>query len=51
MWAGLANSYFWVDLTNDLAGVFMSQFFPFADPGVVNGLYQFEKIIYDSFNR
>jgi CubicO group peptidase (beta-lactamase class C family) len=31
MWAGLANSYFWLDQANGLAGAYMSQLFPFAD--------------------
>ena len=32
MWAGLANSYFWIDLQNRVAGCYISQQVPFADP-------------------
>ena len=48
MWAGLANSYFWVDQTNGLAGVYISQLFPFADEKSLPLFYDFEKAVYDS---
>jgi methyl acetate hydrolase len=45
-WAGLANSYFWIDRTNGIAGAYMSQILPFADPQSY-GLYeQFETAAY-----
>ena len=31
MWAGLANSFFWIDTANDVAGAYISQQLPFAD--------------------
>ncbi|MCX7382178.1 MAG: serine hydrolase [Alphaproteobacteria bacterium] len=31
-WAGLLNTYYWLDPANGLAGVVMTQSFPFADP-------------------
>ena len=31
MWAGLANSFFWIDSANDVAGAYISQQLPFAD--------------------
>ena len=31
MWAGMANSFFWIDLANGVAGVYISQQLPFAD--------------------
>src|SRR3546814_13199169 len=31
MWAGLANSYYWIDPHTGIAGVFMTQILPFAD--------------------
>ena len=31
-WAGLYNTYFWVDLKAGITGVIMSQFLPFSDP-------------------
>ncbi len=32
MWAGLANSFFWIDMQNQVAGTYISQQFPLADP-------------------
>ena len=31
MWAGIANSYFWIDMDNLVAGTYISQQLPFAD--------------------
>lgn len=31
-WAGLANSDFFIDRTNGIAGAYMIQILPFADP-------------------
>jgi len=31
MWAGLANSFFWIDMANDVGGAYISQQLPFAD--------------------
>jgi CubicO group peptidase (beta-lactamase class C family) len=47
-WAGLANSYFWIDPTKDLTGVFLSQVFPFADEGAIGLFRDFERAIYQS---
>lgn len=46
-WAGLLNTFFWIDTTNDVAGVFMSQTLPFADPGVIAVFEDFERTVYD----
>jgi len=48
MWAGLANSYYWVDQTTGLAGVYMTQIFPFADSKSLPLFYDFEKAVYKS---
>jgi len=32
MWAGLANSFYWIDVQNGVAGTYISQQFPFGDP-------------------
>ena len=40
-WAGLANTYFWIDPARNVAGVILMQLLPFADaqvPGSVCGL-------------
>ncbi|THU05267.1 beta-lactamase family protein [Lampropedia puyangensis] len=45
-WAGLANSYFWIDLHKGLAGVYISQVLPFLDPAVANHFADFETAVY-----
>ena len=32
MWAGIANTFFWIDMDNQVAGTYISQQLPFADP-------------------
>ncbi len=46
MWAGLANSYYWIDRTNGIAGAFLSQILPFADPGAMELFGEFETTAY-----
>jgi len=48
MWAGLANSFYWIDQTTGLAGVYMTQIFPFADSKSLPLFYDFEKAVYQS---
>jgi CubicO group peptidase (beta-lactamase class C family) len=45
-WAGLANTYYWLDPTKRLAGVILTQSLPFWDPGVLGVYSQFEKSVY-----
>jgi len=45
-WAGIANSYYWFDPANDIAGVLMMQFMPFGDPGALAALAAFEQTVY-----
>jgi CubicO group peptidase (beta-lactamase class C family) len=45
-WAGLANTYFWIDRTRQVCGVFTSQVLPFFDPTVVDLLTRFETDVY-----
>ncbi len=45
-WAGIANTYFWADRENDLAGVVLMQFYPFADPAALATLVAFETAAY-----
>jgi CubicO group peptidase (beta-lactamase class C family) len=45
-WAGLANTYFWIDRTKQVCGVFASQILPFYDPTVVDLLTKFETEVY-----
>jgi CubicO group peptidase (beta-lactamase class C family) len=45
-WAGLANCYYWADPATGVAGVFMSQVLPFADPSVLDAFAAFEASVY-----
>ena len=45
-WAGLFNSYFWVDREKDLFGVFATQVLPFMDRESVAALTAFERAVY-----
>ena len=45
-WAGLANTYFWIDRTKRVAGVFLSQVLPFYDHTAINLFGQFETEVY-----
>jgi methyl acetate hydrolase len=45
-WGGLANTYFWIDRTRRIAGVFLSQVFPFCDHTALDLLRQFETEVY-----
>ena len=45
-WAGLFNSYFWVDRAAGVGAVLMTQVLPFFDPGVVELLVGFEQAVY-----
>jgi methyl acetate hydrolase len=48
-WAGLANTYFWVDPTTKLAGVTASAYFPFADPPALATFEALERDSYRTF--
>jgi methyl acetate hydrolase len=48
MWAGLANSYFWIDRTNGIGGVYLSQILPFADDASLGLFTEFERAVYDA---
>jgi methyl acetate hydrolase len=50
MWAGLANSYYWIDRKNGIGGAYLSQIFPFADEGTLDLYLQFEKTVYDTMS-
>jgi methyl acetate hydrolase len=45
-WAGLGNTYFWIDPAHGLAGVILMQLLPFADPKALALLDGFEKAVY-----
>jgi CubicO group peptidase (beta-lactamase class C family) len=45
-WAGLANTYYWIDPTERITGLILTQILPFGDPIVLDLLGQFEQAIY-----
>ena len=45
-WAGLFNTYFWIDPTKQLAGVILMQILPFADDQAFRLFEEFESAIY-----
>jgi CubicO group peptidase (beta-lactamase class C family) len=45
-WAGLANTYFWIDRTKRVAGVFLSQVLPFYDDTAIDLFGKFETEVY-----
>ena len=50
-WAGLANTYFWVDPSKQVAGVILTQILPFADTKSLPLFYEFERIVYSTLSR
>jgi len=45
-WAGLGNTYFWIDPVRRIGGVILMQILPFADPQALGLLAQFERGVY-----
>jgi CubicO group peptidase (beta-lactamase class C family) len=45
-WAGLANTYFWIDPARDISGVILMQLLPFADGKCLEAFAGFERGIY-----
>ena len=45
-WAGIFNSYYWLDPVRRVAGVIMAQMLPFADPAILRLYGQFERGVY-----
>lgn len=49
-WAGIFNSYYWIDLDQLVAGVILTQFLPFADPRALALSGAFERGVYAALN-
>jgi len=45
-WAGLANTFFWIDRAKRVCGVFLSQLLPFYDPAAIDVFGKFETEVY-----
>lgn len=47
-WAGLANTYYWIDQKRGIGGVYATQILPFGDVKSLPLFYEFEKTIYQN---
>ena len=50
-WAGVLNTYFWIDHKNDLAGVFLTQILPCYSPQLLKAFATFEELSYKFFKK
>ncbi|MCA0304001.1 MAG: beta-lactamase family protein [Proteobacteria bacterium] len=50
-WAGLRNSYFWIDPKSGIGGTLFTQILPFADPKTIAVYEAFEREIYRAARR
>jgi CubicO group peptidase (beta-lactamase class C family) len=49
-WAGLANTYYWIDPSHNVAGVILMQLLPFADGKCLEAFAGFERGIYNGLD-
>jgi len=47
-WADLFNTFFWIDPSRGMGGVFMAQVLPFVDPKTLQAFYDFETAAYQT---
>ena len=47
-WAGVVNTYCWIDPTAGIGGVFMTQIMPFYDPHALEAFMAFENAVYEA---
>jgi methyl acetate hydrolase len=47
-WAGLANTFFWIDPQKDMAGVILMQQLPFVEPAAMKTFSEFETALYQA---
>ena len=50
-WAGVLNTYFWIDPKSDMAGVFLTQVLPCYTPTLLNAFESFEELAYKRLIR
>ena len=48
MWAGLANSFYWIDRDHGIGGAYLSQILPFGDDASLGLFLELERATYDS---
>ncbi len=49
-WAGLANTYYWIDPSRDVTGVILMQVLPFADSHCLDAFSGFERGVYSGLD-
>src|SRR3954447_15324823 len=47
-WAGINNTFYWIDPSKGIGGVFMAQVLPFVDARTLQGFYDFETATYQA---
>jgi methyl acetate hydrolase len=47
-WAGIQNTFFWIDPSTGIGGVYLTQVLPFVDEKALSVFYDFETAVYDS---
>ncbi|MFL5287288.1 MAG: hypothetical protein ACJ8AW_41530, partial [Rhodopila sp.] len=50
-WAGVHNTFFWIDPASRLTAVLMMQILPANDPAVLETAAMFEGAVYEAFGR
>ena len=50
-WAGLYNTFYWIDPKNGICAVLLMQFLPFVDKEAVGLLNDFERAVYASLGK
>jgi len=50
-WAGLANTYYWIDPARDITGVILMQVLPFADANCLDAFAGFERGVYAELEK
>ncbi|KAM0318177.1 hypothetical protein ACHAO8_001869 [Botrytis cinerea] len=50
-WSGHANCYWWIDLNNGVAGVYLSQLLPTGDEKAIELLTEFEEFVYSNSDK
>jgi CubicO group peptidase (beta-lactamase class C family) len=50
-WAGIYNTFFWIDRQNQVAAVLLTQLLPFLDAGATKLLQDFDRAVYVSQSR
>ncbi|MET0719766.1 MAG: serine hydrolase domain-containing protein [Tardiphaga sp.] len=50
-WAGLANTYYWIDPARDITGVILMQVLPFGDARCLDAFAGFERGVYAAIDR